>query len=272
MNILNIIDEIEKTDAEFSDRVSPRRKAIRNLFNSGAKIAISALPFALGGLISKAYGQQQVPKDIIEVLNFALSLEHLEYRFYETALSKGNLVPARENIKVIRDHEMQHVKFLTNTIRTAGGTPVPEGTYDFTGKGTFPDVLTSYKTFLTVAQGFEDTGVRAYKGQASNIKSSDVILQAALQIHSTEARHAAHIRFARRRAGFDPVVKPWIVGNDNTKGTPLEAIYNDEDDHTQVLFDINNINGFDVGNAGTSSFDEALTKDDVIKIVTPFMA
>lgn len=270
MNIINIIDEIENIDADFSDRISPRRTAIKNFLNSGAKVAVSALPFALGGLLNKAYGQT-VPNDIIEVLNFALSLEHLEYRFYETALSKGNLIPVKDNIKVIRDHEMQHVKFLNDAIRSAGGTPVAEGSYDFTAKGTFPDVMTSYKTFLAVAQALEDTGVRAYKGQASNLKSSDAILQAALQIHSTEARHAAHIRFARRRAGFDPIVKPWIVGNDNTKGTPLEAIYNDEDDHTQVLFDINNINGFDVGNAGTSSFDEALTKNDVIKIVTPFM-
>ena len=53
------------------------------------------------------------------------------------------------------------------------------------------DVFSNYKTFLAVSQALEDTGVRAYKGQAGNLKSSDEILTVALQIHSVEARHAA---------------------------------------------------------------------------------
>jgi hypothetical protein len=101
---------------------------------------------------------------------------------------------------------------------------------------------------------------------------SDDILRAALQIHSTEARHAGHIRFARRLAGFDPVIKPWIVGNDNTKGTPMEPIYKEEDDHTQTLINLTGINGFDLGHGDTASFDEPLEKGEVMKIVSPFMA
>jgi len=270
MNLINIIDEIEKVDADIHERINPRRKALKNFFNFGSKVTLSALPFALGGLFNKAYGQ--VPEDVIEVLNFALSLEHLEYQYYDTGLGKSNLIPSKDNIKAIRDHERQHVKFLTDTIKSAGGTPVDAVKYDFTAKGTFPDVFTNYKTFLTVAQGFEDTGVRAYKGQAGNLKKSDAILQAALQIHSVEARHAAHIRFARRLAGFDPLVKPWIVGVDNTEGTPLEAIYHGEDQTRQVIFGIGNINGFNVGNAATSSFDEPLNKNKVMEIVAPFFA
>ncbi len=271
MNIFNIIDEVSTVDTDFEDRISPRRNVIKNFVKQGSKFTLASLPFALGGLFNKAYAQE-VPDNIIEVLNFALALEHLEYRFYETALSKNGLIPVKDNIKAIRDHEMQHVKFLTDTIKTVGGTPVAEAKYDFTAKGTFPDVFSNYKTFLMVAQGFEDTGVRAYKGQAVNIKSSDIILESALQIHSVEARHAAHIRFARRIAGFSTTIKPWIVGVDDTVGTPFEAIYKGEDDHTQVLFDIDGINGFDVGNSGTSAFDEALSKNEVLDIVKPFFA
>ncbi len=270
MNISNIIKEIENTDEEIYQRIDPRRKTIKNFLSFGSKLALTSVPLALGGLFNKAYGR--VPERILDILNFALTLEHLEYRFYETALSKSNLIPSKDNIKAIRDHERAHVKFLQDTITASGGTPVAEGNYDFTGKGTFPNVFTDYKEFLTVAQAFEDTGVGAYKGQAGFLKSNNDILQAALQIHSVEARHAAHIRFARRLAGYDPKVKPWIIGNDNSQGTPYAPIYKREDRHRQVLFNINNIGGYKTGNAGTSSFDEPLHKSEVLKIVTPFLA
>lgn len=271
MNLLNIIEEIEKVDGEIVDRMSPRREAMKGFFNMGSKIALAALPFAIGDMFKKAYGQE-VPEKIVDVMNFALSLEHLEFRFYETALSKPDFIHSKDNIKVIRDHEYEHVKFLEKAITAAGATPVAAVKYDFTAKGTFPDVFSNYRTFLTIAQAFEDTGVRAYKGQAGKLMKSDPILQAALQIHSVEARHAAHIRFARRLAGYDPILKPWIVGDDNTKGTPLEAVYKGEGNHTQVIFGTNHINGYNIGDASTSAFDEPLDKDEVLKIVTPFFA
>ncbi|HXI00411.1 MAG TPA: ferritin-like domain-containing protein [Sphingobacteriaceae bacterium] len=272
MNIINVIEEIEKVDNDVSERLSPRRKAIKNFLNIGSKIALSAVPLALGGLFKKAYGQQ-LPDKILEVLNFALTLEHLEHRFYQTAINTPKLIPSgKDNIIVIRDHERSHVKFLQNTITSSGGTPVAEAKYDFTGKGMFPNVFSDYKEFLTVAQAFEDTGVSAYKGRAGDLMKSNAILKAALQIHSTEARHAAHIRFARRLAGYDPVIKPWIVGNDNTSGTPLGPIYKEEDDNTQALIKLTNINGFDLGHGDTASFDEPLEKGEVMKIVAPFFA
>ncbi len=270
MNIYNIIEEIELADAEFADRVSPRRKAMKDFFSFGQKVALSAVPLALGSLFTKAYGQT-VPNKVIDILNFALTLEHLEHRFYQTGLNKAGLIKDKDNIATIRNHERAHVKFLSDTITAAGGTPVAEAKYDFTAKGTFPDVFTSYDTFLHVAQGFEDTGVRAYKAQASSLDSAKDIMKAALQIHSAEARHAAHIRFARRMNGFNNSVKPWIVGNDNTTGTPYEAIYKGEEDDSQVIFAIKDINGMSVGNAATSSFDEPLSKDDVMKIAGMFI-
>jgi hypothetical protein len=53
----------------------------------------------------------------------------------------------------------------------------------------------AYAQFLALAQAFEDTGVRAYKGQAANLISTD-LLTAALQIH-VEARHASEVRRLR---------------------------------------------------------------------------
>lgn len=271
MNIYSIIEEIEKVDDTFQDRISPRRQALKDFMSSGSKIALSALPFALGSLFNKAYGQEKVKSEVIDVLNYALSLEHLEYHFYQKGLSTSGLVKDKDKISIIRNHEMEHVKFLTDTIRSSGGTPVAAGTYDFTAGGAFADIFSNYDTFLHVAQAFEDTGVRAYKGQANKLDSQPMILQAALQIHSTEARHAAHIRFARRVNGYNNSVKPWIVGNDNTTGTPYEAVYKGEENETQVIFGINDIGGKENGKAGTTSFDEPLDKDDVLKIVKPFI-
>ncbi|MEJ7626191.1 MAG: ferritin-like domain-containing protein [Ferruginibacter sp.] len=269
MNFSKILEEIESVDEEIYDRIDKRRSVIKNFMTFSSKVALVSVPVALGSLFNKAYGK--VPDKILEVLNFALSLEHLEYRFYETAVNKSNLIPAKDKINVIRDHEKQHVKFLQDTITQSGGMPVTEGKYDFTGKGTFPNVFSDYKEFLMVAQAFEDTGVGAYKGQASNLKKSNEILEAALRIHSMEARHAAHIRFVRLKSGY-ATIKPWIIGNDKTKGTPVERIYKRESDHRQVLFNINNIGGYKTGNAGTSSFDEPLHKKEVMEIVKPFMA
>jgi hypothetical protein len=273
MNFSNIIEEIEKADEEIYEKINPRRKIIKNFLGAGTKIALTAVPIALGGLFTKAYGK--VPDKVLDVLNFALSLEHLENRFYQTAMDTPNLIPEKDKIGIIRDHERAHVKFLQDTITSSGGIPVAEAKYDFTGKGVFPDVFSNYKTFLIVAQGFEDTGVAAYKGQATKIKSSykgsDEILTSALQIHSTEARHAAHIRFVRLISGF-ATIKPWIIGNDNTKGQPSEPIYREEDDHRHVFININNIGGYKTGNAGTASFDEPLKKGEVLKIVAPFFA
>ena len=270
MNLTNLFDEIARVDPEVYDRVDARRGVINRFARVGSRLAAAAVPVALGGLFNKAYGQK-LPSDVLDVLNFALTLEHLESRFYQTAVGTPGLVPAKDKINVIRDHEAAHVKFLRQAITSAGGTPVAEGKYDFTGKGTFPNVFSDYKQFLQVAQAFEDTGVGAYKGQASALKSSNDILTYALQVHSVEARHAAHIRFIRMMNGYAKV-KPWIVGDDNTKGTPTERIYQREADHRQVLINIEGIGGYNVGDAATSSFDEPLHKDEVLAIIKPFLA
>ena len=270
MNLSNLFAEIERLDPEFYDRVDERRGVINRFVRGGARLAAAAVPMALGGLLNKAYGRK-LPTDVLDVLNFALTLEHLESRFYQTAVGTAGLVPAKDKLNVIRDHEVAHVKFLQQAIAATGGTAVAEGKYDFTAKGTFPQVFSDYKQFLLVAQAFEDTGVGAYKGQASELKSSNEVLTSALRIHSMEARHAAHIRFIRMTNGYAKV-KPWIVGDDNTKGTPLERIYQREADHRQVLINIDGIGGYNTGNAGTTSFDEPLHKDEVLEIVKPFMA
>jgi len=285
MNLQNIISEIEKVDPEIYERTSTRRDAFKGFAGVSGKIALTALPFAFGSMIQKAYGSPQNATAVLDVLNFALKLEYLEYHFYNkginTALiSTAAVGPGLTALTTIRNHEGDHVTFLKNAILAAGGVPVSfvESDFDFTADGTFPTVFLSYDTFLAVAQALEDTGVRAYKGQAGNLigAANRTVLTAALNIHSVEARHASHIRQMRKARGAD--VKPWITGNDTGGiGASVNANYAGEQNVIQVVgsnnITITGINGFSISaNAATEAFDEPLTEAEVTTLVTPFFA
>jgi hypothetical protein len=137
----------------------------------------------------------------VEVLNYALTLEHLENAFYRDGLagfSYEELMNAdvlseydteiQENVPghlaMVGDHEAAHVSALADTVEQLGGTPVEEANYDF-----------GYETpseFLGVAKALENTGVAAYKGAAGTV-SADAVFEAAISIHSVEARHASFL-------------------------------------------------------------------------------
>ncbi len=288
MKIENIINEIESIDPEVYQRLDGRRSAMKNFAKMSGKIALASLPIAFGSMLNKAYGSPTGTTDAItDVLNFALTLEYIESEFYKagySAATGGTLaIPAgaaQTAIKTIRDHEIAHVNFLKTAITSLGGTPVvyTSSSFDFTAKGNFPTVFTDYGVFLAVAQTFEDTGVRAYKGQAGNLISNNDVLTAALNIHSVEARHAAHIRQMRKNNGsLVPAgvnVKPWITLNQSgIATTAVQASYNGEEATTQAGVNIVNIGGFTISaSAASECFDEPLTKDQVTMIVTPFFA
>ena len=277
MNILNILEEIEKTDAEVYERISPRRKAMAQFYGFGKKVALASIPFALGTMFKEAYAQT-ASTEVEAVLQFALTLEYLEAEFYTKGVAAAGLVPAGAAlgaITTIRDHENQHVAFLKTALTSLGKTPVSKPTFDFSAgngsnTGPFANVFSNYDTFLAVAQTFEDTGVRAYKGQAPALIGSGGVLTAALNIHSVEARHAAHIRQMRKARGAN--VKPWITGQDTGIGAIVQASYAGEELETQAGIKITGINGQRISvAAATEAFDEPLTKAQILAIVDPFI-
>ena len=277
MNILNILDEIEKVDAEVYERLNPRRKAMKEFFNFGTKVAAASIPFAIGSMFKTAYGQTTA--SVEQVFQYALTLEYLEAEFYTKAVAAAGLIPAGASVTAIttvRDHENLHVSFLRTALTGLGKTPVSKPTFDFSagngsGTGPFATVFTNYDIFLAVAQVFEDTGVRAYKGQAPNLLRQGALLTAALNIHSVEGRHAAKIRQMRQARGAN--VKPWITGKDNGIGlSVVQPSYDGEDLDTQAGIKITGINGQAISfNAATESFDEPLTMAQVLAIVDPFI-
>jgi hypothetical protein len=128
----------------------------------------------------------------VEILNFALTLEFLEAAFYEQGLkqTRGLSSEVKKLATTIQENEAEHVKALESTIKDLGGKPTAAPGVDF------GNAFANEKSFLELAQTFEDTGVSAYNGAAPMIKSKDV-LAAAGGIVQIEARHAAAIRLQR---------------------------------------------------------------------------
>ena len=282
MNLHHIINEIEKVDANVHDRIDTRRAALKSFRNFGGKIALAAVPIAFGSKFKKAYGGVKGTADVMDVLNYALTLEYLEAEFYAQALLASGLLPSGQvnmSIQTISKHETAHVNFLKTAIASAGGTPVDKPAFDFSGgngsgEGPFKDAFTDLGLFLAVAQTFEDTGVRAYKGRAAELKGSGNVLTAALQIHSVEARHAAHLRLLRKELGSGVGdLKPWITGKESGINNALvQPSYDGEENTTQAGVKIANIGGFDISEAAASeSFDEPLSAEQVLMIVDGFI-
>ncbi len=291
MNVKHILNEIEKTDPEVYERLDTRRNTMKQFAGFAGKLAALAVPITLGGMFKKAYGRGTGIETVIDVLNFALTLEYLEAKFYlmgNAAATAGTLaIPAgteRSTFQTIGAHETAHVAFLKSAITGAGGVPVAEPVFDFTagngsGAGPFVGVFTNYALFLAVAQTFEDTGVRAYKGQATDVDlmANNDVLQAALQIHSVEARHAAQVRKIRKaNGGLVPAgvnVKPWITLNQSGIASPaVQPSYDGEELTVQATIQIVNINGQTISaSAASEAFDEPLTKAQVLAIVDPFI-
>lgn len=272
MNLIKLLDTLcpDTNSPEEKDMFFSRRESFRKFGDFGKKVALAAVPLAI--LSSLPRIAKADTASLIGVLNFALTLEHLEYRYYQNAIESGVIESAdRVIFTKIRDHELAHVKFLQEVIgNVLKGTPVAEPKFDFTVKGNFSP-FTDYPTFLALAQAFEDTGVRAYKGQAANVMESDVVLTAALSIHSVEARHASMVRRLRTKKGLD-TVKGWI-SNASIGSLPAatQGIYAGEDNVSHAGVNVVNLTGIDA-TAVSEGWDEPLSKDQVLGIASLFLA
>ncbi|KAF1988049.1 hypothetical protein K402DRAFT_374675 [Aulographum hederae CBS 113979] len=136
------------------------------------------------------------------VLNYALTLEHLEGKFYREGLqnfTKQNFLDAGynetfyNNLLEISYDETQHVSFLTGALQAAGIPPVPECTYAFG--------ITSLPQFLATASLLEGVGVSAYLGAADSI-ATKAYLTAAGSILTVEARHSSYLRQGLKTSPF----------------------------------------------------------------------
>lgn len=211
---------------------------------------------------------------MLDVLQFALLLEHLEAEFYQHGVAASGLIDDADRtiFTTISGHETIHVTALRSLISAKGATPIAKPNFDFTAKGNvagFNFSAGQYETFKALAMSFEDTGVRAYKGQAPRLNGDAAALSAALSIHSVEARHAAEVRRLRGK-------KAWISGSSRDDLPAFtQGIYAGENNESQGGLMLSSLPGYSANGgttAATEAFDEQLTKAEVTAIITPFLA
>ena len=159
---------------------------------------------------SKAQTDTTASAGDIQVLNYALALEHLEANFYTRGLERfnaesfnqasfapilgtGTVQGVYTNLTRIRDHEVAHVQALQQAITALGGTPVAACTYRFP--------YSTVDQFLQVAQTLEETGVMAYNGALARIQNRQ-LMAAGAGITTVEARHAAYLNLVNSNIPF----------------------------------------------------------------------
>lgn len=266
MKIFDVLDQLDNVSGDHLARTS-RREAFKAFGSMGKKMAAAAVPFGLAA-VSAPEARADGHNKIVEVLNFALLLEYLEAEYYVKGLDSGVIPAGTDAEKIymqISKHETAHVELLKSAISDLGGTPGDKPHFDFTAGGLF-NPFHDYQVFLILSQAFEDTGVRAYKGQAGNLISNGAILTAALQIHSVEARHASEVRRLRD-------LKGWITQAERGAGVPEAAqpVYDGEDNLVQAGVDVTTITMYGA-DAITEAYDEPLSKEEVTAIASLFLA
>lgn len=153
----------------------------------------------LAALAAAAPSPQTYGITDMEILNYALTLEHLENNFYKIGVANftsadfcaaGTSPDFYHNLKEIALDEQTHVKFLSTAL---GSAATAECRYAFP--------ITDAKSFLAVANILEGVGVSAYLGAAKSIMNKDY-LTAAASILTVESRHSAYLRENNKLSPF----------------------------------------------------------------------
>src|SRR5918997_3892261 len=108
----------ESLDPELMSEVQSRRAAVSRTAKMAGVVAVASLPVAFGLMAKRAFAQGGLPQGIIDVLNFALTLEYLENEFYQIGLGASGLIPASDVpiFQQIVKHETAHVALLESVL------------------------------------------------------------------------------------------------------------------------------------------------------------
>ncbi len=194
-------EEMREIIIDAFDKQTGRGDFLRKLLLVGAGVGAGgaalggAMP-ALAAELTPGHTRTGLPKSDLDILNYALTLEHIEATFYRTTQRPAGQVG--DLVAILASDEQQHVDALTAAIKANGGTPVAEAKY------TFPPLSLGFGIVV------ENLGVHAYLGQAALIKTPAILLTAA-SIVTVEARHAAAWMTL---AGQDPTLGAFDGGFD----------------------------------------------------------
>lgn len=168
----------------------------RRRFLIGTGGVAGGLALAGSSLAGLSVGQQagvrlasaQTLKTDLDILQFALTLEHFEDAAYRFANGSGLLKGTVADLfKAFGAHEATHVAAITDVIKKMGGNPVAEQP-----KYNLP-TLQNQDEVVRLFTTLEEVGAGAYLGAAPLIKDKG-ILGAAASILNVEAQHASTFR------------------------------------------------------------------------------
>jgi hypothetical protein len=163
----------------------------RTLFKGAAGAVGAAGALAMGGnnLFNLGFGYAQsvlaATSGDLDILNFALGLEHLENVMYQQINASGKLTgEASDLAKMFGSFEQAHVDALTKALQGANYANIAkQGTYKFPTFDTQDNIL----KFLNTV---EPVGVGAYTGAANKLTDKS-LLSVAGSIVQVEARQLA---------------------------------------------------------------------------------
>ncbi|KAJ4403904.1 hypothetical protein N0V91_006206 [Didymella pomorum] len=195
---------------------APANLQARQASSSAASSAASSSASSAASGTSAAPAAAATLSDV-DILQFALTAEHLESTFYKQGFAKfpmsdfqalGLSAAQVKSLMGVGQTEATHVTTLMSAITGAGAKPVEPCEYNFDA------ALASADSMVKTARVLEAVGVSAYLGAAPMINSSDV-LAAAASIVTVESRHQAFIRVASGAepvpAAFDTALQPRAV-------------------------------------------------------------
>jgi rubrerythrin len=208
-------------------------RSLHQLFLDGIheqrSLAGSGRGLVAGPALSRLMAAQTEFESDVDVLNYALTLEHVGVAFYQLLPEfefgeDGFGNPIGDYLAQIAENETTHLETLTQVITDLGGEPAEAAEYDFG--------VTDFTSFLATAAILENLDVSAYDGVAAAIGDPD-ILTAAGGIAAVEARHAAYLNLLTGASPFpSPVETPltpdevldeasqFIVDEDAAEATP----------------------------------------------------
>ena len=259
----NTIREESDGVLDFVGQVSDQLRSRRAFMGDAAKVGAGATALSALGAGTAAANEGDSdggssgsgPSDV-DILNYALTLEHLEAAYYDQFLAEHTEEEVErsavanyfarptlqystyQQIQDVRDHEQAHVEALTQTINDLGGTPVEAAEYEFP--------YSSMEEFVALSDRIEAVGVSAYAGAAPMIDNEEV-LKAALSIHSVEAEHQTYFQLlnlqrpapeafneARSMDQVLPIAKQFIVGENDVPEMASATFENQTTDGSSV--------------------------------------
>ena len=269
MKFAHILNELGNTNPETFEKTEGRRSILKSF---GSKLALAAVPLAASSVFNKA--QAKTTDILAEAIVFALGISYMQAAYIREGLAATGLIPAdaKGDFQKMLDQKDKHIAYwiyyLTKTNNTVPTVP----TYDFTAKNALPDVFTNYATYLTLAHALEDVGVRMYQTSIKNLLTNKAFRSDAVNMMTTIARHAAHVRLLRRNLGGSDIM-PWITGtNAYSIVGEIQKAYQGEDNTIQSKSNAEGVNGFAISfDAATAAFDEPMGVADANAFMSKFI-